>query len=139
MKTLDTNILVYFIDSSEPVKRQKAIDLVGELVRQPEPTVLLWQVAVEFLAQLCRWENQGRHPRTTTEAHAAWLLTAFSILMPTTTVLSTSLELRSRYSLSHRDSLLLAGCIDAGVETLYSEDLQAGATYDGVRVVNPFV
>ena len=41
-------------------------------------------------------------------------------------------------SLSHWDSLLLAACLEAGVETLYSEDLQDGANYDSVRVVNPF-
>jgi predicted nucleic acid-binding protein len=46
--------------------------------------------------------------------------------------------LSSRYSLSHWDSLLLAACEDAGVDTLYSEDLDDGMTYDAVTVVNPF-
>ena len=48
------------------------------------------------------------------------------------------LDLSFRYSLSHWDSLLLAACVDAGVDTLYSEDLDAGMTYDTVTVVNPF-
>jgi len=34
-----------------------------------------------------------------------------------------SLGLTSRHSLSHWDSLLLAVCIEANVDTLYSEDL----------------
>jgi len=33
---------------------------------------------------------------------------------------------------------LLAGCLEAGIETLYSEDLDAGMTYDTVSVINPF-
>ena len=39
---------------------------------------------------------------------------------------------------SHWDSMLLA-CVAAGVDTLYSEDLDAGMTYETVTVVNPFV
>jgi predicted nucleic acid-binding protein len=46
MKTLDTNVLVYSIDTSEPTKRQQAIKLIGELTDQPETPSLLWQVAV---------------------------------------------------------------------------------------------
>lgn len=42
------------------------------------------------------------------------------------------------YSLSHWDSLLLAACATAGVDTLYSEDMDDGMTYDTVKVVNPF-
>ena len=35
--------------------------------------------------------------------------------------------------------MLLAACVEAGVRTLYSEDLASGAQYDSVTVVNPFV
>jgi predicted nucleic acid-binding protein len=58
--------------------------------------------------------------------------------MPSRSLLRPSLDLSSRYSLSHWDSLLLAACADADVNTLYSEDLDNGMTYDGVTVVNPF-
>jgi predicted nucleic acid-binding protein len=33
---------------------------------------------------------------------------------------------------------LLAGCKEAGVDLLYTEDLDAGADYDGIKIVNPF-
>ena len=54
-------------------------------------------------------------------------------------MLRKSLDLSSRYSLSHWDSMLIAACIDAGVRTLYSEDLGDGVAYDSVTVINPFV
>ncbi len=41
--------------------------------------------------------------------------------------------------LSHWDRMLIAACIDAGVRTLYSEDLGDGVAYDSVTVINPFV
>jgi predicted nucleic acid-binding protein len=40
--------------------------------------------------------------------------------------------------LSHWDSLLVAACQETGVTRLYSEDMQHGADYDGVKIVNPF-
>lgn len=49
-----------------------------------------------------------------------------------------SLELPSRYSLSQWDGMLLATCIEAGVRTLYTEDLAPDTQYDSVAVVNPF-
>ena len=50
-----------------------------------------------------------------------------------------SFDLRSRFSLSHWDSMLLAACKEAGVTTLFSEDMDSGTDYDGLTIVNPFV
>lgn len=62
----------------------------------------------------------------------------FDYSLPTIPVIHTALDLNTRYSLSHWDSMLVAACIEAGVTTLYSEDMADGADYDGVRIVNPF-
>jgi predicted nucleic acid-binding protein len=34
--------------------------------------------------------------------------------------------------------MLLAACKDAGVTTLYSEDMDSRTNYDGLTIVNPF-
>lgn len=47
-------------------------------------------------------------------------------------------DLHSRYSLSHWDSMLVAACIEARVDTLHSEDLDEGTRYDSLEIVNPF-
>lgn len=62
----------------------------------------------------------------------------FALRTPTEVVFQSSSDLRSRFSLSHWDSMLLAACKEAGVATLYSEDLDSATDYDGLRVVNPF-
>ena len=67
------------------------------------------------------------------------ILTSFPLVVPTREVLLHSQRLTSRYSLSHWDSMLIAACSDAGIDTLYSEDMQHEHVYDGVRVINPFV
>jgi predicted nucleic acid-binding protein len=138
MNAVDTNILVYFLDEDEPVKRAKAVALLDRLRQDSIETILLWQAAAEFLSCLRRWENEGRITRQDTVRHLSTIQAMFRCIFPTRAVLGKSLDLSSRHSLSHWDSMLLAACIDAGVTTLYSEDLDDGAQYDSVRVVNPF-
>lgn len=58
--------------------------------------------------------------------------------MPTLSVVDRAIDLTGRYSLSHWDSMLLGACLEAGVDVLYTEDMGAPVTYDGVRLVNPF-
>ena len=139
MNAIDTNVLVYAVDASEPAKQSRVIQLLTELSHEPKPLILPWQVAVEFVACLRRWENAGRITRTDTLAYKTQFLDAQPIIMPSPAILQVSLELSGRYSLSHWDSLLIAACLEAGIDTLYTEDLDAGMTYDTVSVINPFV
>ncbi len=138
MNAVDTNLLVYFVDQDEPTKRAKTVGLINDLVQANVETVLLWQVAAEFLSCLRRWEHEGRIDRQDTRGHFERLNAMFRCVLPTEAVLSRSLDLSFRYSLSHWDRMLLAACIEAGVHTLYSEDLASGMQYDSVTVVNPF-
>jgi predicted nucleic acid-binding protein len=138
MNAIDTNVLVYAVDASEPAKQSRAIQLLTELSHEPEPLILPWQVAVEFVACLRRWENAGGITRNDTLAYKNQFLDAQPIIMPSSAILQVSLDLSGRYSLSHWDSLLLAACLEAGIDTLYTEDLDAGMTYDTVSVINPF-
>ncbi len=138
MNAVDTNVLVYFVDRDEPAKRAEAIEVLDRLVNEAVETVLLWQVAAEFLSCLRRWENQGRISRQEVVENLARVRSMVRCVLPTERIFDKSLDLSSRYSLSHWDSMLLAACIDANVSTLYSEDLGDGATYDSVTVINPF-
>ncbi len=138
MNAVDTNVLVYFADADEPVKQQQASQLLAELCLPETDPLLLWQVAAEFLNCLRRWEFAGRISRAETLRLFSQIEESFELVLPTRNVIHTALDLNARYSLSHWDSLLVAACIEAGVTTLYSEDMADGADYDGVRIVNPF-
>lgn len=138
MNAVDTNVLVYAMDDNEPVKQRRARELLDRLVRDAAGARLLWQVAGELLSCLRKWEAAGRITTADVQAHFQDVLVMFPLSIPTADVFRLSFELRSRFSLSHWDSMLLAACREAGVTTLYSEDLGAGTNYDGVTVVNPF-
>jgi predicted nucleic acid-binding protein len=138
MNAVDTNVFVYAFDSREPIKKAKAQELLDRLSLVPKESLLMWQVAGEFLARLRKWESAGRITGDDVDDHFGDVIGMFELRIPTRSIFAVSFGLHSRYSLSHWDSMLLAGCKEAGVDLLYTEDLADGADYDGVKIVNPF-
>jgi predicted nucleic acid-binding protein len=138
MIAFDTNVYAYVLDSSSPEKQAKAVKVLGSVVGAASTRPLLWQVACEYLAYLRRQQAKQRIDATSVEQEISALLSNHRLVLPTPDVIPRALELTRRYSLSHWDSLLLAACILAGIDTLYSEDLSRGMSYDSVTVLNPF-
>lgn len=138
MNAIDTNVLVYQVEDTADEKPIHAQQLADELAQSVEGTILLWQVTAEFLNCMRRWELTGRSTREETSGLLQRLEDTYDYALPTIAAIHTALDLSARYSLSHWDSLLVAACIEAGVTTLYSEDMADGVDYDGVRIVNPF-
>jgi predicted nucleic acid-binding protein len=71
--------------------------------------------------------------------HFRRFFTMFPLVLPGAHVFERYFELHARFSLSHWDAMLLAACQEAGVTTLYSEDMDVGTDYNGLDIVNPFV
>jgi predicted nucleic acid-binding protein len=138
MNAIDTNVLAYTFDPADPGKQAQASQLVFDLASKPPESVLLWQVAVELLAFLRKAEGQGRLTGEEVKARFQEALQLFALKIPTVQIFERTFTLHERYSLSHWDSLLIAACREAGVTCLYSEDMQHGADYDGVKIINPF-
>ena len=96
-------------------------------------------MAGELLNWLRRSQAAGHLSSADVDANFRHLLGLFPLAIPTAKVFPKYFDLYSRFSLSHWDSMLLAACHEAGVTTLYSEDMDAGTDFDGLRVANPFV
>ena len=138
MNAVDTNVLVYAFDADDPTRQSRAEALLEGPTLGLSEGVLLWQVAGEFLNVLRKWESSGRLSAADVVAHFRDVLALWPLHLPTAEVFDRSFDLRTRYSLSHWDGLLIAACRIAGVRRLYSEDMQDGADCDGVRIDNPF-
>ncbi len=110
MNAVDTNVFVYALDDNEPSKQVKARALLQQLVALPTSTILPWQVACEVLSCLRRWEHARRLSSSDAAAHFYDLLAMFPLAMPSERAFQLSFDLRSRFSLSHWDSMLLAAC-----------------------------
>ena len=139
MNAVDTNVLVYSLDTDEPAKQAKAQALLASLAGTRPPTILIWQVASELLNQLRRWEAAGRVSSADVEKHLRDFQAAFPLTIAGPQTFAHYFDLFSRFSLSHWDAMLLAACKEASVTTLYSEDMDSGTDYDGLTIVNPFV
>jgi predicted nucleic acid-binding protein len=139
MNAVDTNVLVYSLDVDEPAKQAKAKALLAGLVGTQPATILPWQVGGELLRWLRQWEAAGRVSAADVERHFRDFVAVFPLTVPAPQLFIRYFDLFARFSLSHWVAMLLAACKEAGVTTLYSEDMDAGTNYDGLTIVNPFV
>jgi predicted nucleic acid-binding protein len=139
MNAVDTNVLVYRVDNADPIKQSKAKSLLRLLRKSSLPTLLMWQVAGEFLQRL-RWgESQKRITHRQLTRYFRLTRASFRLQLPTNAVLDRSLDLASRFSLSHWDSMIVAACIEAGVTKLYTEDMGSPTKFVSLELENPFV
>jgi predicted nucleic acid-binding protein len=139
MNAIDTNVLIYSIDRHDPIKRAKARALLRSLQSGPQQTILPWQVLGELVRFLRAWQDRGQITRPALMRYVHLFRNVFPLSMPTPSVLDRALDLSDRFSLSHWDSMLIGACIEAGVDTLYTEDMGAPTQFDGIRLVNPFI
>jgi len=63
MIAVDTNVLVYRIDRSAPVKQAKARALLRRLAVGAEPSVMPWQVLCELVRHLRYWQDKKQLTR----------------------------------------------------------------------------
>ena len=133
MIAVDTNVLIYACDQSDPHRQSIALDLIAASTEG----VLLWQVACEFLSASRKLSKQGF---TSTEAwnRLAEFRDLFPLVLPSATNLSHAWELHVVHGVSLWDALILAACLEARVDVLYSEDVPGLETFETVRVINPF-
>lgn len=135
MNFLDTNVVFYAasrgLSELDRPKRAVARNLMAD------GFVLSGQVLAEFYFNVTR---KGPAPLSHDEA------TEFINLFTTQPCIPVDPELvvhgaalADRYKITYWDGAILAAAHIAGVDTLYSEDLNSGQRYGSVRVVNPFV
>ena len=75
-----------------------------------------------------------------TNIHAMLELAAMATVLPVSLeLILASVQIRRRFQVSHWDASIIAAALELGCTTLYSEDLNHGQNYDGVRVMNPFL
>jgi predicted nucleic acid-binding protein len=132
---VDTNVFVYLFDAQDPVRRQRARDVIAGLARD-KALVLSSQVLSELYVTVTR---KLAEPLPTAMALRALAdLAVFPVVAVDAALVQRAASRSAREPLSHWDALIVEAAIEAGADTVYSEDLQAGSGYRGVTVVDPF-
>ncbi len=125
----DTNVLVY-IASGDSVKADRAEEIIGK------GGVISVQVLNE-LTNVARRKMGMSWPDT--RGFLSLLRGLLTVQPITVETHETGLALAERYNLSTYDAMIVAAALQAGCDTLWSEDMQHGMEFGaGLRIVNPF-
>lgn len=134
MNAVDTNVLLYASDPRDARRQAIAVDLLATLT----DCVLLWQVACEYAAASRKLVPFGFSANAAL-SHINGLTRIWSVQTPSWQSLDCVSELMSSRSLSFWDALIVAACLETGVDKLYTEDFQAGMRIGSILIVNPFL
>ena len=130
---LDTNILVYVSTEQDTRKRSISELLIDESIRNGNGAIS-FQVLREFANVMFKKFGLAADEVRRT-------LSIFGDLprVPESeALLDRGMEIKERYGISFYDALIVASAEAAGCDTVYSEDMEDGAVYGSVRVVDPF-
>lgn len=133
MTFLDTNIFVYLVSGApedEP-KRTIARNLVWT-----EDFGISVQVLQEFMHVTLRKKSLGLKPDEIQQMVES--LSEYPVVETSVLLAKSAFEISQRYETSYWDAGIIAAALELGADTLYSEDLNSGQDYRGVRVINPF-
>lgn len=135
MHFVDTNVLIYGFDDSDPPKRDRAQAVMRRLW-ESRTGCLSHQVLQEFYATATRKLRPAlplREARLEVEQLLSWGPVAMS-----PGILKLAWQVEDRHFFSWWDSLIAAAALAQDCRLLLTEDLQDGMEIDGLRVVNPF-
>lgn len=132
---VDTNVLLYSRDASEPGKQVVANARLDELWANRSGRISV-QVLNEYFVNATRKLKPGLSQEEAwddIEALGAWEPVPLDMAIITRTY-----AVNRRYQLSWWDSMIVAAAEAAGCTRILSEDLADGVSYFGVTVENPF-
>lgn len=131
---VDTNVLIYRFDSSEPDKQRRCERWVEHLWSERAGRLSI-QVLQELYVNLTRKLDHPLEPpeaQTIVRSLFAWRPVGVG-----RGTIEGAWRLQESYSLSWWDALIVAAAQEAGCSYLLTEDLNDGQLLDGVRVVDP--
>jgi predicted nucleic acid-binding protein len=128
MDSLDTNILVYATDESDPPKHAAARKLLERAIKMGWPVAA--QVYGEYYSVVTRKKIAPRPAaRAVIEAWATYM----PPLPSSITAHTAALQLATEKQVQYWDALIIAVCAEHGVKQLYTEDLPSSPKLLGVK------
>ena len=130
---VDVSVLLYADDADAGPKTEIARALVRKCLSD-RTGVLSTQVLQEYYVNARKkLRLDGASARARVEIYVA-----FQVVTVSPALLLAAVDLHRLDTVSFWDALVIRAAEQAGCDTLYSEDLQAGRRFGPVRIVNPF-
>jgi predicted nucleic acid-binding protein len=131
--TLDSNVLVYAFDNTEPVKQPIAMELLW--LAHDRGSVLATNAVGEFYWVMVR---KAKVAPLKAHGHLRDLITLFPIAGYGTDALEAAALAVAGGRFEFWDAIILATAEEAGCTICFSEDMQDGARFGNLVVRNPF-
>ena len=134
MRFVDTNILLYSV-STDPVEVREA--RAARSILDAGGISLSVQVLQEFYVQATRKTRPD--PLSHNDALAfieKWQ--RFPVQDITLSLMLAAMEAKVRWQISYWDAAIIEAARACGCREILSEDLNAGQSYGGIKVTNPF-
>lgn len=131
---LDTNILIYAYDAANSAKQQIAQRLLRAALAGH--SVISTQVLAEFSTVLLHKISPAVGPKDLIILLDA--LAPIKVIAPDAELVRRAVEVRAAYGIHFYDGMIVAAADKVGCKRIWSEDLNSGQEYFGIRVENPF-
>ena len=131
----DTNILIYAVDHTDPIKRRKA----GELLEREAGAgnaIISTQVLQEFYSASTLKLKRPLNKLVAEEIVEE--LMALPVKQVDTTIIRAAIKRNQTDQVSFWDALIIETALRAGARVLWSEDMQHDREIDGLKIQNPF-
>lgn len=133
---IDTNVLLYLYDQSQPVRQERAQQVLDQLELSQSG-----RLSVQCLSEFFSVATRKLSPSLTPD-QALHQISLFARLWPVFDLTSMIVLEAGRgvrdHQLSYYDAQIWAIARLNQVPTIFSEDFSDGAVLEGVRFVNPF-
>ena len=130
---LDTNLLIYADAGDQPDKQGQALALIKDH-RLAGTGVVSTQVLQEYANVALR--KLGL-PSALILARLSFYAN-FDVVTSTPALIASAIELHALRNIHFYDALIVQAAVAGGCSILLSEDMQDGAIFGGVKIVNPF-
>ena len=133
---LDTNIFVYTFEERPSAKRDRARQLVAQAL-ETRLGIISYQVVQEFLNVATR---KFAKPMTVSDAqlYLARVLMPLCEVFPDAALYSQALSISGEMGIAFYDALIVSSAIGAEAAILWSEDMQHGRRFRGLKIRDPF-
>jgi predicted nucleic acid-binding protein len=132
---VDTNVLVYAWDSTEPEKQKLALAWMSYLWKARTGR-LSYQVLTEFYITVTQKLDPGMEPEQA--RRNVRLFFPWHPVQIDTRSIETAWHVQDRYRLSWWDALIVSAARGAGCRYLLTEDLRSREEFLEIKVINPF-
>jgi len=133
---VDTNVLVYCRDASDPEKQRRALGWM-EALWEGRTGRLSFQVLQEFYVTVTVKLDPGLSPELA--RLSVRLLQAWKPVAVDSRLLEEAWRIQDRFRLRWWDSLIVAAAQMSDCRYLLSEDFQEGMEMGDLKVINPFL